>query len=48
MKRAFSVLMLCMISPGCNFNKKPEFIGIANVGVSKAGIDTINMPIAKK
>jgi len=43
MKRAFSVLMLCAIFSGCNFSKKPEFIGVANIGVAKAGIDTINL-----
>ncbi len=43
MKPAFSVLMLCVFFYGCNFNKKPEFIGVDDIGLAKADLDTINL-----
>jgi hypothetical protein len=43
MKKAFSILMLCMFFFGCNIKEKPKFIGVENIGFAKASIDTINL-----
>ena len=43
MKKAFSILMLCVFFFGCNIKEKPEFIGIENIGISKASLDTIHL-----
>ena len=43
MKKAFSILMLCVFFFGCNIKKKPEFIGVENIVIAKASLDTINL-----
>ena len=43
MKKAFSILMLCVCLFGCKIKKKPEFIGVENIGIAKASLDTINL-----
>ena len=43
MKKAFSILMLCVFFFGCNIKEKPEFIGVENIGIAKASLDTINL-----
>ena len=43
MKKAFSILMLCAFFFGCNIKEKPEFIGVENIGIAKASMDTINL-----
>ena len=43
MKKAFSILMLCVFFFGCNIKEKPEFIGVENIGITKASLDTINL-----
>ena len=43
MKKAFSILMLCVFFFGCNIKEKPEFIGVKNIGIAKASLDTINL-----
>lgn len=35
--------MLCMFFFGCNIREKPEFIGVENIGIAKASLDTINL-----
>ncbi len=43
MKKAFSILMLCVFFFGCNIKEKPEFIGVENISIAKASLDTINL-----
>ena len=43
MKKAFSILMLCVFFFGCNINEKPEFVRVENIGIAIASLDTINL-----
>ena len=43
MKKVFSILMLCVFFFGCNIKEKPKFIGVENIGIAKASLDTINL-----
>lgn len=43
MKKAFSVLIICVLCFGCEFTEKPEFIKVDNIGVYKVSKDTISL-----
>ncbi|MGB5498138.1 MAG: hypothetical protein WBM77_04365 [Maribacter sp.] len=43
MKKAFSILMLCVFFFGCKIKEKPEFIGVEYIGIAKVSLDTINL-----
>jgi len=43
MKKAFSILMVCVFFLGCKIKEKPEFIGVENIGIAKISLDTINL-----
>jgi len=35
--------MLCVLFFSCSFKEKPEFIGVENIGIARASLDTINL-----